>query len=78
MTKALTSVRPGAADVLKQAIRDHRLVFVCGNGGSAEIASNLANDCSVVEDSHQSLMHILAQYLRMSELPAERVRTLQF
>jgi len=37
-----------------------------------------AENYGVVEDSHQSLMHILAQYLRMSELPAERVRSIQF
>lgn len=78
MAKSLTSVQPGAADALKQAIRDDRPLFVCGNGDSAEIASHLANDCSVVEDTHQSLMHILAQYLRMSALLAERVRALQF
>lgn len=185
MTSALTSVRPGeidrAADALKQAIRDDRLIFACGNGGSAAIANHLANDCTksvgtdttlrsrvvslsatvelitaiandieyaeifahqlrnaarpgdvlitisasgdsenivralawardngmatiamsgfaggrsarmadislhveaenygVVEDSHQSLMHILSQYLRMSELPAEQVRTIKF
>ena len=185
MTKALTSVRLSeidrAADALKQAIHGDRLIFACGNGGSAAIANHLANDCTksvgtdttlrsrvvslsatielitaiandieyaeifshqlrnaarpgdvlitisasgdsenivravawardngmttiamtgfkggrsaqmadinlhveaenygVVEDSHQSLMHILAQYLRMSELPAERVRALQF
>ena len=32
----------------------------------------------VVEDVHQSLMHILAQYVRMSELPSELVQTLRF
>ncbi len=129
MTKALASVRPGEIDrasaALKQAIRDDRLVFACGNGGSAAIANEntisasgdseyivralawardngmatvamsgfaggrsapmadislhvAAENYGVVEDSHQSLMHILAQYLRMSELPAERVRSIQF
>ncbi len=185
MAKALTSVRPEeidrAAAVLKQAIRNDKLIFACGNGGSAAISNHLANDCTkgigtdttlrsrvvslsatielitaiandieyaeifahqlrnaarpgdvlitisssgnsenivralkwardngmttiamsgfsggrsaqmadinlhveaanygVVEDAHQSLMHILAQYVRMSELPSERVQALQF
>jgi phosphoheptose isomerase len=37
-----------------------------------------AHNYGVVEDVHQSLMHILAQYLRMSELPSELVQTLRF
>ena len=181
----LTSVRSSeidrAAAALKQAIRDDRLIFACGNGGSAAIANHLTNDCSkgiatdttlrprvvslsatvelmtaiandveyaeifvrqlknaarpgdvlitisssgdsenivralawardnglttiamsgfsggrsaktadislhvaaenygVVEDAHQALMHILAQYVRMSEIPAEMLQTLRF
>jgi D-sedoheptulose 7-phosphate isomerase len=181
----LTSVRSSeidrAAAALKQAIRDDRLIFACGNGGSAAIANHLTNDCSkgiatdttlrprvvslsatlelitaiandieyaeifvhqlrnaarpgdvlitisssgdsenivralawardnglvtialsgfsggrsakmadislhvaganygVVEDAHQSLIHILAQYVRMSEIPADLVQTLRF
>jgi D-sedoheptulose 7-phosphate isomerase len=37
-----------------------------------------AANYGVVEDAHQSLMHILAQYVRMSELPTELVQTLRF
>jgi D-sedoheptulose 7-phosphate isomerase len=51
-------------------------------GRSAQMADiNLhveAHNYGVVEDSHQSLMHILAQYVRMSELPSELVQTLRF
>jgi D-sedoheptulose 7-phosphate isomerase len=46
----LTSVRSSeidrAAAALKQAIQDDRLIFACGNGGSAAIANHLVNDCS--------------------------------
>lgn len=37
-----------------------------------------AHNYGVVEDAHQALMHILAQYVRMSELPANLVETLRF
>ena len=37
-----------------------------------------AQNYGVVEDVHQSLIHILAQYVRMSELPTELVQTLRF
>jgi phosphoheptose isomerase len=51
-------------------------------GRSAELAEiNLhvaAANYGVVEDVHQSLMHILAQYVRMSELPSELVHRLAF
>lgn len=185
MAEALRSVRPDEIDravtALKRAIRDDRLIFACGNGGSAAIANHLTCDCSkgiatdtalrprvvslsatvelitaiandvayaevfthqlknlarpgdvlitisssgdsenivralawagdngmttislsgfsggrsaavadislhvtaenygVVEDVHQSVVHILAQYVRMSELPADLVQTLRF
>jgi phosphoheptose isomerase len=185
VAKALSSVRPGEVDravtALKRAIQGDRLIFSCGNGGSAAIANHLTCDCSkgiaanttlrprvvslsatvelvtaiandmeypevfayqlknvarpgdvlitisssgdsenivralawaadngmttialsgftggrsaqmadislhvaavnygVVEDVHQSLMHILAQYVRMSELPTELVQSLRF
>jgi D-sedoheptulose 7-phosphate isomerase len=46
----LTSVRSSeidrAAAVLKQAIQNDRLIFACGNGGSAAIANHLTCDCS--------------------------------
>ena len=55
---------------------------VFAGGRSAQIAEiNLhvaANNYGVVEDVHQSLMHILAQYVRMSELPSELVHRLAF
>ncbi len=48
--KALTSVRPGEMDravtALKRAIQADRLIFTCGNGGSAAIANHLTCDCS--------------------------------
>src|SRR5262245_48759300 len=37
-----------------------------------------AANYGVVEDVHQSLIHMLAQYVRMSELPSELVQTLKF
>jgi D-sedoheptulose 7-phosphate isomerase len=47
---ALTSVRPSEIDravaVLKHAIVGDRLIFACGNGGSAAIANHLTCDCS--------------------------------
>ncbi len=182
---ALKSVRPSELDravaALKRAIEGDKLIFACGNGGSAAIANHLTCDCSkgvatdtalrprvvslsatvelitaiandleyaeifahqlksaarpgdllitisssgnsenivraiawargngmttiamtgfsggrsattadinlhvdganygVVEDAHQSLMHILAQYVRLSEVSADVVPTLRF
>jgi len=50
MAKALNSVRPGEIDravtALKRAIQADRLIFTCGNGGSAAIANHLTCDCS--------------------------------
>jgi phosphoheptose isomerase len=47
---ALNSVRPSEIDravaTLKRAIREDRLIFACGNGGSAAIANHLSCDCS--------------------------------
>ncbi|MFO1080009.1 MAG: SIS domain-containing protein [Reyranellaceae bacterium] len=47
---ALASVRGSeidrAAQALRRAIDEDRLVFVCGNGGSAAIANHLTCDCS--------------------------------
>ena len=37
-----------------------------------------AENYGIVEDVHQSLMHMLAQYVRMSEMPSELVQTLKF
>jgi D-sedoheptulose 7-phosphate isomerase len=37
-----------------------------------------AENYGVVEDVHQALMHVLAQYVRMSEVPAELLQTLRF
>lgn len=170
-----------AIEILRGAIRDDRIIFTCGNGGSAAIANHLTCDCSkgiatdtdlrprvaslsatvelitavandmeyaevfayqlrnaarpgdvlitisssgdsenvvralawaaangvatiamsgfsggrsaamadvslhvdaanygVVEDVHQSLMHILAQYMRMAELPDDKIGTSRF
>jgi hypothetical protein len=37
-----------------------------------------AENYGIVEDVHQSLMHMLAQYVRMSEMPSDLVQTLKF
>ncbi len=37
-----------------------------------------AENYGIVEDVHQSLMHMLAQYVRMSEMPSELVQSLKF
>ncbi len=50
MAAALHSVRPAEVDravtALKRAIRGDKLIFSCGNGGSAAIANHLTCDCS--------------------------------
>ncbi len=50
VAKALSSVRTGEIDravtALKRAIQADRLIFACGNGGSAAIANHLTCDCS--------------------------------
>ena len=50
IAKALASVRPGeierAVTAMKRAIQTDRLIFTCGNGGSAAIANHLTCDCS--------------------------------
>ena len=50
VTKALSSVRHGqverAVTAMKRAIQSDRLIFTCGNGGSAAIANHLTCDCS--------------------------------
>jgi D-sedoheptulose 7-phosphate isomerase len=46
---------------------------------TAEISLHVpADNYGVVEDAHQALMHILAQYVRMSEIPEEMLKTLRF
>lgn len=51
-------------------------------GRSAELADvNLhvaADNYGVVEDTHQSLMHILAQYVRLTALPADLMAASRF
>jgi phosphoheptose isomerase len=50
IAKALSSLRPGeverAVTAMKRAIQSDRLIFTCGNGGSAAIANHLTCDCS--------------------------------
>src|SRR5258707_8733230 len=50
LAAGLTSVRSSeidrAAAPLKQAIQGDRLIFACGNGGSAAIAHPLTHHCS--------------------------------
>jgi D-sedoheptulose 7-phosphate isomerase/D-glycero-D-manno-heptose 1,7-bisphosphate phosphatase len=46
---------------------------------TADISLHVAGEnYGVVEDAHQALMHILAQYVRMSEIPEEILQTLRF
>ena len=66
--------------------RDNGLVTIAMSGFSggrsiaaADISLHVeAENYGVVEDVHQALMHILAQYVRMSEIPAELLPTLRF
>ena len=66
--------------------RDNGLTTIAMSGFSggrsvtgADISLHVtAENYGVVEDVHQALMHILAQYMRMSELPAESLQTLRF
>jgi phosphoheptose isomerase len=66
--------------------RDNRLGTIAmsgfSGGRSAKIADiNLhvaAENYGVVEDAHQALMHILSQYVRMSEIPEASLATLRF
>src|SRR4030095_4019298 len=50
IAKALSSLRPGeverAVTAMKRAIQADRLIFTCGNGGSAAIANHFICDCS--------------------------------
>jgi phosphoheptose isomerase len=49
------------------------------SAATADISLHVAaENYGVVEDTHQTLMHILAQYVRMSEMPADLVQTLRF
>ena len=47
-------------------------LFVCGNGGSAALATvNIhvdGDNYGVIEDTHQSIMHMLSQYLRQAKM----------
>jgi phosphoheptose isomerase len=51
-------------------------------GRSAEIADVAlhvaAHNYGIVEDVHQSLMHLLAQYLRQSQMPADKIARQKF
>jgi D-sedoheptulose 7-phosphate isomerase len=66
--------------------RDNALATIAmsgfSGGRSAKIADIslhvAAENYGVVEDTHQALMHILAQYVRMSEIPEEVLQTLRF
>jgi len=49
------------------------------SAATADISLHVAaENYGVVEDAHQALMHILAQYVRMSEVPADLLQTLRF
>ena len=50
LAAGLKSVRPSEIDravaALKRAVEADKLIFACGNGGSAAIANHLSCDCS--------------------------------
>lgn len=49
------------------------------SAGLADVSLHVAADnYGVVEDTHQSLMHILAQYLRLDALPADQMAATRF
>jgi phosphoheptose isomerase len=49
------------------------------SAATADISLHVAaENYGIVEDVHQALMHILAQYVRMSEVPADLLQTLRF
>jgi len=49
------------------------------SAATADISLHVAaENYGIVEDAHQGLMHILAQYVRMSEVPADLLQTLRF
>jgi len=49
------------------------------SAATADISLHVAAaNYGVVEDAHQALMHILAQYVRMSEIPGDLLQTLRF
>ena len=49
------------------------------SAATADISLHVAaENYGIVEDAHQALMHILAQYVRMSEVPADLLQTLRF
>jgi D-sedoheptulose 7-phosphate isomerase len=66
--------------------RDNGLATIALSGFSGGRSARLADislhvtaeNYGVVEDAHQSLMHILAQYLRLSQVPADRLPALRF
>ena len=66
--------------------RDNGLTTIAMSGFSggrsaktADISLHVAaENYGVVEDAHQALMHILAQYVRMSEIPEAALKTLRF
>jgi hypothetical protein len=38
----------------------------------------VANNNGVIEDTHQSLMHILAQFIRLKRMDAETIKRRKF
>ena len=64
------------------ALLDHlevRQAVIGGLSLGADVSLHVAADnYGVVEDTHQSLMHILAQYLRLGALPAEQMESTRF
>jgi phosphoheptose isomerase len=53
------------------------------NGGQAAQSAQISlhvdtQNYGIVEDAHQSLMHILAQYIRQSKMDAEKIRHVRF
>lgn len=66
--------------------RDHglRTIAVTGfDGGAAKTAAEVCIhvDCAnygIIEDLHQAIMHVLAQYIRQSRMPADAISTTVF
>lgn len=74
-----------AGDLLRSTIEPDGMIFSRGNGGSAAVSDQLVCDCAkgartdcdnygMVEDVHQSIRHILAQFLRQSRMPESLIR----
>lgn len=85
----ITISSSGDSENIVRAVREARAIGMASialtgfSGGrsaaEADVALHVeADNYGVVEDLHQSLMHVLAQYIRQSHMPADLVRTRKF